>query len=181
MSSWRKFLTGQPRELAHLLPPPATAPLIPPPPPHRPHLEQHRQPPPTCSCPPPYFFFLYTNLRSLSHPVENQHVAPGHKSGLCEVDLQCLVFTSSSFSPLCHSAPPPNLFSSLPPSSPDQLAPYSLSHRLQTFRFFFYWFIELMPRKWNQTRELDKFMRSDAQKVQILLLNLFPSLFFFSS
>lgn len=112
---------------------------------HPPHLEQHHQPPPTCSCPPPYFFFFYTNLRSLSHPVENQHVAPGHKSGLCEVDLQCLMFTSSSFSPLCHSAPPPDLFSSLPRLLTNWLPILSLIGSKHSGCFFFTDLLNLCP------------------------------------
>lgn len=114
MSSWRKFLTGsQESRFASLL---FLTPLPPPPPPH---LKQH-QPPPNCPFPAPdaslLFFLTCTFLRSWSHPVENQHVAPGHKSGGVKLTCTCPVFTSSSFPPRCHSAPPTNLFSSLPPS-----------------------------------------------------------------
>lgn len=123
MLSWRKFLTGsQEGRLTSHLPPPSSS--INPPPlshPFPPPLKQH-WPPLTQSSPPPRSwlrFFTHTFLRSLSRPVENQHVAPGHKSGSEMLTCTCPVFTSSSF-PLCVTQHLHLIYSlpSLPPSLP---------------------------------------------------------------
>ena len=141
MLSWRKFLTGsQERRLTSSLPPPLSLSS---------NNTRLLQPAPALRHTLGLSFFTRTFLRSLSHPVENQHVAPGHKSGSVKLTCTCPVFTSSSFSPLCHSAPPPHLISPYTPP-PLQLTNW-LTFLTQVPKIQILLKIELMPRKCNQT------------------------------
>lgn len=152
MSSWRKFLTGSQESRLNSLPPLSS--LL---------------PPPTCSSP-PLHSFSHTFLRSCC-PVENQHVAPGHKSGSVKLTCTCPVFTSSSF-PLGVTQHFLLIYS--PPSSPDQLAHFSPSSSKHSG---FTKILSLCPESVTRL-QVGKLMLADPQKkVQLLLLNLLLSLF----
>lgn len=91
------------------------------------------------------FFPLFSITCIFLTTAENQHVLPGHKSGSVNLTCTCPLFTSSSFSLPCHSAPPPFL---LPSSCLDQLAYFSHSNSKTSG---YSELIELVPRKSNQT------------------------------